>query len=247
MDDAVKRFRSEYQASIGQHYNGWLHGGFIFAVGGLYIATCAYQAQGGGWAWLSVIPGFVLANFGEWWLHKYALHRRIEPLRALWQRHTVQHHHYFTESAMTVGSHREYRIIFFPPYAVVGIGLIHALFGALWALPLGAAAGWAWMLGGMSHYMLYEILHTAAHLHERPIYRHLPLVNTMRRNHWMHHHQKLMPEYNLNLTVPFADWVMRSSDLDRGLFGTLFNGYRMDYLRPEVRAAIKQPAFPPGT
>lgn len=238
MDPAVAAFRNEYRAGIARGYNGWLHGFFIFGAGIAYIVYSALQAQGGGWTWLSIAPGFLVANFGEWWLHKNALHRRIPALKALWQRHTVQHHHYFTEAHMTVDSHREYRIILFPPYAVIGIGLIHAAMAALWAQPFGAAAGWAWMVGGMSHYLLYEILHTAAHLHERPLLRYLPLVNTMRRNHWIHHHQLLMPEYNMNLTLPIADWALGSSDLQRGLLGTLFNGYRMDHLKPELRQRL---------
>lgn len=246
MDESVSRFRTQYQAGISRRYNGWLHGGFIFGIGLAYMTVCAWMARDAGWWWLSVLPGFLVGNFGEWWLHKYALHRRIAPLHALWHRHTVQHHHYFTETAMTVSSHREYRIILFPPYAVLGIGLIHAALGALWALPFGANAGWAWALGGMSHYLSYEILHTAAHLHERPLYRWLPLVNTMRRNHWLHHHPQLMSHYNLNLTLPIADWALGSSDLDRGLLGTVFNGYRMDHLRPEVRQIVGPTSFPPA-
>ena len=245
MNETVRRYREDYQAGISPAYNGWLHGAFIFGVGLAYIAFCAYQIRNAGWAWLSVAPGFLLANFGEWWIHKHALHRRIEPLRALWQRHTVQHHHYFTESAMTVASQREYRIILFPPYAVIGLGLIHAAFGAIWGLPFGSDAAYAWALGGMSHYLLYETLHTMAHLQERRIYRWLPFVNTMRRNHWLHHHQKLMPEYNMNLTLPIADWALGSSDLQRGLLGTLLNGYRMDRLKPEVRAMLGDDVFPP--
>ncbi len=245
MNEVVSRFREDYQAGISPAYNGWLHGAFIFGVGFAFIAACALQARGAGGWWLSVVPGFLVGNFGEWWLHKYALHRRIEPLRALWQRHTVQHHHYFTESAMTVSSQREYRIIFFPFYAVLGLGAIHAAFGALWALPFGAPAGYAWALGGMVHYLLYETLHTAAHLRERPVYRWIPFVNTMRRNHWLHHHQKLMPEYNMNLTLPIADWALGSSDLDRGLLGTLFNGYRMDRLKPGIRERLGDVDFPP--
>jgi hypothetical protein len=250
MDPAVQAFRTEYRASIAPWYNGWVHGAFIFGVsgGGMVYSMLQVAEGGGGWSWLSVLPAFLFANFGEWWLHKHALHRRIPALKALWQRHTVQHHHYFTSAHMTVSSHREYRIIFFPPYAVLGIALIHAGLGALWALPFGAAAGWAWMAGGMSHYLMYETLHTAAHLHERRWLRHLPLVNTMRRNHWLHHHPALMSEYNMNLTLPIADWALRSSDLQRGLLGTLFNGYRMDRLRPELRVKLgrSEEQFPPA-
>lgn len=248
MTPQVEQFRAEYQAGISPAYNGWLHGLFIFGIGAAYLAVCATQLAGSGWALggASIAGGYLVGNFGEWWLHKNALHRRIPALRALWHRHTVQHHHYFTEDAMTVGSHREYRIIFFPAYAVLGIGAIHAGFGTLWALGLGEPAGWAWALGGMSHYLSYEVLHTAAHLRERPIWRWLPFVNTARRNHWLHHHQALMPAYNMNLTLPIADWALGTSDLQRGLIATVFNGYRMDHLKPEVRAAIGAARFPPA-
>ena len=245
MEDRLQQFRAAYQAKISPLYNGWLHGAWIFGFGAVFIAWCASRIENDGWAWLSVIPALLVANLGEWWLHKNALHRRIDALRALWHRHTIEHHNYFTEARMTVDSQREYRIILFPPYAVLGIALIHALFGGLWALVFGADAGWAWMVGGMAHYLLYEVLHTAAHLPEHPLLARLPLVNTLRRNHWVHHHQALMADVNLNLTPPFADWLMGTSDLDRSLPGVLFNGYRMDRLKPAVACRLGEARFPP--
>lgn len=244
MDARQLAFRAEYQAKISPHYNGWLHGLWIGGFGLAYIAWSLSQVSAAGWAWLSLLPALIVSNIGEWWLHKNALHQRIEWLRPLWHRHTVEHHSYFTEARMTVDSHREYRIILFPPYAIAGIALIHALFGFLWGLAFGSNAMWIWMAGGMLHYLSYEVLHTAAHLPESPWLARLPVVNTMRRNHWVHHHHALMPEYNLNLTVPFADWLFRSSDLDRGLWGILTNGYRMDRLRPEVAQRLRDERFP---
>lgn len=245
MDERQRQFRTEYQAKISPRYSGWLHGVWIFGFGIAWMLACLAQVDGAGWAWLSALGGFLVGNLGEWWLHKNALHKRIEWLRPLWHRHTVEHHSYFTEARMTVDSHREYRIILFPPYAVLGIALIHALFGGLWSLAFGADAGWIWMAGGMSHYLLYEVLHTAAHLPENPWLARLPLVNTMRRNHWVHHHQALMPDYNLNLTIPFADWLFGTTDLARGLWGVLGNGYDMRHLKPEVATRLDGERFPP--
>ncbi|SFF62816.1 Fatty acid hydroxylase superfamily protein [Fontimonas thermophila] len=244
MDARQLAFRAEYQAKISPYYNGWLHGAWIFGFGLAYIGLTLSRVETAGWAWLSAVPALVVSNLGEWWLHKYALHRRIDALRALWHRHTVEHHSYFTEARMTVDSHREYRIIFFPPYAIVGIGLIHALFGLVWGLAFGVDAMWIWMAGGMLHYLAYEVLHTAAHLPENRWLARLPLVSTMRRNHWVHHHQALMTDYNLNLTVPFADWLFGTSDLTCGLWGILCNGYRMDRLKPEVAERLRGERFP---
>ena len=38
-----------------------------------------------------------------------------------------------------------------------------------------------------------------------------------------------MTKVNMNLTFPIADWLFNSSDLNRGLFGHLFNGYSEKY------------------
>ena len=55
--------------------------------------------------------------------------------------------------------------------------------------------------------------------------RHAPFVNTIRRHHTAHHNQGIMMTHNMNLTFPIANWVMGTSDLRRGLLGSLFNGY----------------------
>ncbi len=245
MEERQRQFRLEYQQRISRHYNGWLHGLWIFGFGIACIAWSASRLFDPSWAWLSFIVAYLFANVGEWWLHRYALHQRIPWLRALWQRHTVEHHHYFTADCMTVDSHREYRIMFFPPYAVLGIALIHLALAALWAIPFGPNAGWLWMIGGMTHYLSYEILHTAAHLPAWPVLARIPIVNTMRRNHWVHHHHKLMSDLNLNLTIPFADWLFKTSDLDRGLWGIVTNGYRMDRMKVDVRERLGVTAFVP--
>ncbi len=238
MEEPQRQFRLAYQQRISRYYNGWLHGLWIFGFGFAYIAWSLSHLFGAQWAWLSVIPAYLFSNLGEWWLHRHVLHKRVPGLRALWQRHTVEHHHYFSPDHMTVDSHREYRIMFFPPYAVFGIALIHLGLGALWALIFGPNAGWLWMTGGMLHYLSYEVLHTAAHLHESPLLARLPIINTMRRNHWVHHHQNLMTDCNLNLTIPFADWLFTTSDLDRGLWGIVTNGYRMDRVKGDVRKRL---------
>jgi hypothetical protein len=45
---------------------------------------------------------------------------------------------------------------------------------------------------------------------------------------------------NMNLTFPIADWLMGTSDVDRGLLGTLFNGYNEGYVRPELAPTIER-------
>jgi hypothetical protein len=50
-----------------------------------------------------------------------------------------------------------------------------------------------------------------------------------------------MMETNMNLTFPIADWLLGTSDLDRGLLGHLFNGYDDSHLKRKLRGRPKRP------
>jgi hypothetical protein len=41
---------------------------------------------------------------------------------------------------------------------------------------------------------------------------------------------------NMNLTFPLADWIMGTTDLKRGLFGTLLNGFDQSHIDPKIKA-----------
>jgi hypothetical protein len=47
-----------------------------------------------------------------------------------------------------------------------------------------------------------------------------------------------MMDRNMNLTFPIADWLMGTSDLNRGLFGHIFNGYSEAHIKPELRPVM---------
>jgi len=37
----------------------------------------------------------------------------------------------------------------------------------------------------------------------------------------------------MNLTFPLGDWLFGTSDLNRGLFGHIFNGYNKKYIKKD--------------
>jgi hypothetical protein len=45
-----------------------------------------------------------------------------------------------------------------------------------------------------------------------------------------------MQTRNFNLTFPLCDALFGTSDLDRGVIGTLFNGNSNEYMKPDLRA-----------
>jgi hypothetical protein len=237
-----RAFREQYKAQIHPLYRGPVHIGVIYAVGLAVIAFCASRLVNAGWEWLLIVPVFFFSNLFEWWIHKYVMHRLVDvwALRAIYDRHTRQHHQYFTDSEMSVATSREWRIIFFPWRALftfMGLGLP---FAWLLAQAVNANAGYILMVTIVGQYLIYETFHYCCHVHDNAFVRHTPFVNTIRRHHTAHHNYGIMMSHNMNLTFPIADWVMGTSDLNRGLLGTLLNGYNEDHIKPELKPLIEK-------
>ncbi len=242
MSERQRQFREKYKSEIHPLYSGPLHIGVIYVVGIAMISWCVSRLVDASWEWLLIVPVFVFSNLFEWWIHKYVMHRLVDvwALRAIYDRHTRQHHVYFTDNEMTVDSTREFRIIFFPWRALFTfMGL-----GAPFALALGwavnANAGYILMVTIVGQYLIYETFHYCCHVHDNWFVRHVPFVNTIRRHHTVHHSKGIMMDINMNLTFPIADWLMGTSDLDRGLLGHLFNGYSMKHVKKDTREKIER-------
>lgn len=101
--------------------------------------------------------------------------------------------------------------------------------------------GWLFISTTTSVYLTYEFMHFCCHTEENAFVRNMPFVNTIRRHHTAHHNSRLMMEKNMNLTFPIADWLFGTSDLDRGLFGHLFNGYSDKHLKKDLRSKPIRP------
>jgi hypothetical protein len=242
MSDRQRKFREEYQAQIRPGYSGHVHIGVIYVVGLAMITWCISQMHGARWEWLLVIPVFAFSNWFEWWIHTNVMHRLVDvwALRAIYDRHTRQHHQYFTDNEMTVGSAREWRIIFFPWRALFSFMAMGAPFALALAWLVNANAGYILMVTIVGQYLIYETFHFSCHVHDNWIVRNVPFVNTIRRHHTAHHNYGIMMKRNMNLTFPIADWYMGTSDLNRGLLGHVFNGYNQDHVKAELKPTIEK-------
>ncbi|HEX4333166.1 MAG TPA: hypothetical protein VH040_13570 [Usitatibacter sp.] len=240
MTERQRKFREQYVASISPWYHGLLHIAVTYSVGIAAIAWCVSRMQDATWEWLLVIPVGVAGNFVEWGMHRHVMHRLVDlfAIRAIYDRHTRQHHQYFTDNDVTIHSTREFRIVFFPWRLLVTLGAAGGLLGWLMSLAWNANAGYVVFITMMGHYLVYETLHFFCHIPEQPWLRHIPFVNTIRRHHRVHHNMGVMMHVNMNLTFPIADWAMGTSDLDRGLLGHLFNGYDERYQKDSLKPVM---------
>ena len=240
MTERQRRFREQYKSDISPLYNGMLHITVLYVAGAAAIWYCLQQMQDARWEWLVAAPVFIAGNFVEWFMHRHVMHRRIDvfALRAIYERHTRQHHQYFTDVEPTIDTTREFRIVFFPWRVLLTLAVGGMLLGSLAALVFNANVGYVVVLTMMAHYLVYETFHYCCHVHDNWFVRHIPFVNTIRRHHTAHHNQGIMMKYNMNLTFPIADWFLGTSDLRRGLVGHLFNGYSEKHVKEELRPII---------
>jgi hypothetical protein len=240
MSKRQQQFRERYMMQIHPLYSGVVHIGVIYSVGLTVIAWCASRMVNATWEWLLVIPVFALSNLFEWWIHKHLMHRLVDvwALRAIYERHTRQHHQYFSDNEMTVETSREWRIIFFPWRALFSFMAFGAPFAGVLAWIINPNAGYVLMATIVGQYLVYETFHYCCHVHDNWFVRNAPFINTIRRHHTAHHNMGVMMTVNMNLTFPIADWFMGTSDLKRSLIGTIFNGYNEDHVKPELKSTM---------
>ena len=244
MTERQVRFRSGYRDKIDGWYNGYVHIAVIYGIGFTAIWIFTQHIGNVQWyEWLIVPVTFILSNIFEWFLHKHVMHRRINitGLRAIYERHTLNHHQFFTDQEARFRDQGDWRVTVFPPYALV-IFILMSLPGvAVLGYLFGANVGWLFICTTSAMYLIYEFMHFCCHVDENAFVRNMPFVNTLRRHHIAHHNKSLMMDVNMNLTFPIADWLFGTSDLDRGLLGHVFNGYNDRHLKSDLRA---RPATP---
>lgn len=242
MTERQKKFRESYVNQISPFYNGLLHIGVMYVAGITAIYYCASQLNNPTWAWLTIIPVAIAGNFVEWAMHKYVMHRQIDvfALRAIYDRHTRQHHQYFTDTDYTIDTVKEHRIVFFPWRVLIVLGVAGTILGYIASKIFNPNVGYILYMTMVGHYLLYETFHYCCHIKENWFVRNMPFINTIRRHHAAHHNLGIMMHKNMNLTFPFADWIMGTSDIRRGLIGTLLNGFNQDHIDPKLKPIIEK-------
>src|ERR1700687_6024924 len=193
--------------------------------------------------WLTVPVAFLFTNLFEWAVHKYVMHRpvNIKGLRAIYERHTLNHHQFFSDEEMRFRDHKDWRVTLFPPYALVVFILMSIPAAVILGLVFTPNVGWLFISTTTAMYLIYEFMHFCCHVDENWFVRYCPFVNTLRRHHTAHHNQSIMMERNMNLTFPVMDWLFGTSDLDRGLIGHLLNGYDTRFVKTNMRKTARTP------
>ena len=143
-----KGFRQEYRSRIMGFYDGYLHIVIIYAMGAAAFYVYLHHIHDVTWLeWLTVPLTFLFTNLFEWAVHRFVMHRpvNIKGLRAIYERHTLNHHQFFTDSEMRFRDHKDWRVTVFPPYALVVFILMSIPPAAILGMLLSPNVGWLFM------------------------------------------------------------------------------------------------------
>ena len=118
LGEKQKAFRQSYRSRIGGWYNGMLHVAVIYIIGitamWIYIQHIDNVLW---WEWLTIPVVGLACNLFEWYLHRQVMHRPLKwkGFRAIYDRHTLNHHQFFTDQEMRFRNQADWRVTFFPP------------------------------------------------------------------------------------------------------------------------------------
>ncbi len=206
---ARERKRAEELERIPSWYNPWLHLAGTTGVGivTLVIAVLNIQAVRPV-EWLTIPAVFLFANFFEWRVHKYVLHRRFWPLEYIYQQHTPMHHGIYVTEDMTMRSRREFRLVLIPALGVLSIVVAAAPPAVVLGMLLTPNTGWLYLVTASTYMVLYELTHLSYHLAEDSFIGRMRIIRFLRHHHALHHDPRLMQGWNFNVTVPLFDWIL---------------------------------------
>jgi len=166
-------------------------------------------------AWLLLPAFWLFANFFEWTVHRFPMHRPLQP-RIMYRNHAQVHHGAFTDEDMPIQNARELWLIMMPWYTIVmllvGASPVAILAAIVGGLPLAGI----FYVGALSYFVFYETLHALYHLPPAALARWgiggNGIFARLRAHHAHHHTLRRMAHVNFNVTIPLADVVLRTRE-----------------------------------
>jgi hypothetical protein len=197
-------------------YSPWRHIGrtaMIAALIGAVGAMLALHARAVDWLLMPVF--FVVANLLEWTVHRFPMHRPLQP-RIMYKNHAMLHHIAFTDQNMPVRAARELGLVMMPWYTMLGLFVVASPVMVLAGLLRGPGLAGVFVLAAVLYFVFYETLHALYHLPDETLDRiglgRLRVFRRMQAHHARHHVLRRMASVNFNVTVPLMDWLFRTNE-----------------------------------
>lgn len=207
------KVRAQSLAEIPWWYSPYGHLASTTGIGLVVLAVSVWFLAHGQvsvrWTDVLVVPFvIVLANYFEWRVHKYVLHKRFWPFEVIYDKHTPMHHMIYVEEDMALRSKQEFRLVLIPAAGVLGIVIGAAPVAIAISRFWSSAAGWLFLLTASLFMVSYEVLHLCYHAPADSFIGRRKVIQYLRAHHAKHHDPRYMQRYNFNVTVPLFDWIM---------------------------------------
>ena len=159
-----------------------------------------------------IVPiSFVVANFAEYYVHRWPMHQRMPGGKALLKLHMV-HHNYFYEDTYQINDFRDYAMIVFPPIVLNVVAFVLApIFALITDALLGRDAALVFYASVFGYYLLMQLIHVLTHVNPEHWVARLPGIHFLWNHHYLHHNKRYMDKINFNFIVPLADIAMGTS------------------------------------
>jgi len=201
-----KAFR---ERRIGPRYSGPLHLTTTIGVSLLIALLSALMLEDVTLLeWLTIPLTFLYANLSEYLGHRGPMHHRTRFFGKVFERHSIEHHSFFTDEAATFDSSQDYKAVLFPPILLIFfIGGFAIPVGALLYFLISPNVCFLFVLTAVIYFLNYELLHFAYHSDPNSWLGRLPYMKQLRQHHITHHNPQLMTRFNFNITYPICDRV----------------------------------------
>jgi hypothetical protein len=144
---------------------------------------------------LLFLLGLLVANAGEWSIHKYLLHGLGKNRNSIWAYHWREHHAVCLKNAMIDEGYQHFRFA----WNTQTKEFVFMFFAVLSQLPFISVAFW-YVVGIYLTIAVYYYVHRKSHLDAEWARRYLP---------WHYdHHLGSFPDANWCITYPLFDYLM---------------------------------------
>jgi hypothetical protein len=163
------------------------------------------------WHWAAFPVFWIVANFFEWTMHRFPMHRPLQP-RIMYTNHALVHHYGFQGPDQEVRSTSELSVVMMPWYTLLMLFAMASPIAFVAAMIGGVPLAGVFLVSAVGYFLLYETIHTLHHLPmallERSWIGRLRALRSLRAHHHHHHQLGNMAHTNFNVTAPLADAVL---------------------------------------
>ncbi len=163
------------------------------------------------WHWAAFPLFWIVANFFEWGMHRFPMHRPLQP-RILYTNHALVHHYGFQGDDQEIRGTVELSVVMMPWYTLIMVFAMASPIAVVAALVGGVPLAGVFLVSAVCYFLLYETIHTLHHLPMATLERigvgKLRVLRALRAHHHHHHQLGNMAHTNFNVTAPLADAVL---------------------------------------